>query len=39
MALPKGQFDEQVDSLLQFLGWADHNNRFRVRYGRAIGMY
>ncbi len=39
MALPNGRFDDQFDNLSQFLGWAEHNNRFRVRYGRVIGMY
>ncbi|MCH9000184.1 MAG: phage terminase large subunit [Proteobacteria bacterium] len=39
MAFPNGRFDDQVDSLSQFLGWAEHNKRFRVRSGRHIGMY
>ena len=39
MAFPNGRFDDQVDSLSQFLGWAEHNKRFRARSGRHIGMY
>ena len=39
MAFPNGRFDDQVDSLSQFLGWAETNKRFRVRSGRHIGMY
>ncbi len=39
MALPNGRFDDQFDNLSQFLGWAEHNKRNRVRYSRVIGMY
>ena len=39
MAFPNGRFDDQVDSLSQFLGWAEHNKRFRVGGGRHYGMY
>ncbi len=39
MAFPNGRFDDQVDSLSQFLGWAEHNKRFRARSGRHYGMY
>ncbi len=34
MAFPNGRFDDQVDSLSQFLGWVEHNKRFRARSGR-----
>ncbi len=39
MAFPYGRFDDQVDSLSQFLGWAERNKRNRVVSGRHIGMY
>ena len=39
MAFPNGRFDDQVDSLSQFLGWVEYNKRNRVRSGRHIGMY
>jgi predicted phage terminase large subunit-like protein len=39
MAFPNGRFDDQVDSLSQFLGWAEHNKRFRARSVPLIGMY
>ena len=39
LAFPNGRFDDQVDSLSQFLGWAEHHKRFRARSGRHIGMY
>jgi predicted phage terminase large subunit-like protein len=39
MAFPNGRFDDQVDSLSQFLGWVEHNKRFRARSGRHYGMY
>jgi predicted phage terminase large subunit-like protein len=39
MAFPNGRFDDQVDSLSQFLRWAEDNKRFRVRCGHHIGMY
>ena len=39
MAFPNGRFDDQVDSLSQFLGWAEFNKRNRVVSGRHIGMY
>ena len=39
MAFPNGRFDDQVDSLSQFLGWAENSKRYRVRNGRHDGMY
>ena len=39
MAFPNGRFDDQVDSLSQFLGWAEFSKRNRVVSGRHIGMY
>ena len=39
MAFPNGRFDDQVDSLSQFLGWVEYYKRNRVRSGRHIGMY
>ncbi len=39
MAFPNGRFDDQVDSLSQFLCWAEHNKRFRARSVPHIGMY
>ena len=39
MAFPNGRFDDQVDSLSQFLRWAEHNKRFRARSVPLIGMY
>ncbi len=39
LAFPNGRFDDQVDSLSQFLGWAEHHKRFRVGSCRTIGMY
>ena len=39
MAFPNGRHDDQVDSLSQFLGWAERNKRNRVVCGRHIGMY
>jgi predicted phage terminase large subunit-like protein len=39
LAFPGGRFDDQVDSLSQFLGWAEHHKRTRVRISRHIGMY
>ena len=39
MAFPNGRFDDQVDSLSQFLGWAEHRKRFRVGSGTHYGMY
>ena len=39
MAFPNARFDDQVDSLSQFVGWAEHSKRFRVRCGHHIGMY
>ncbi len=38
LAFPNGRFDDQVDSLSQFLGWAEHHKRFRARSGRHRGM-
>ena len=39
MAFPNGRFDDQVDNLSQFVGWAEHRKPFRVRCGHHIGMY
>ena len=39
MAFPNGRFDDQVDSVSQFLGWAENRLRFKVGSGRTIGMY
>lgn len=39
MAFPNGRFDDQVDSLSQFLGWAEGNKRNRIVCGTHIGMY
>ncbi len=39
MAFPNGRFDDQVDSVSQFLGWAELRKRNRVICGRLIGMY
>ena len=39
MAFPNGKFDDQVDSLSQFLGWAEHSKRFRVVCSTHYGMY
>ncbi|MHA1569880.1 MAG: phage terminase large subunit [Alphaproteobacteria bacterium] len=39
MAFPNGRFDDQVDSLSQFLRWAEHHKLNRVRSGRHDGMY
>ena len=39
MAFPNGRFDDQVDSLSQLLGWAEHKKRIRVGSGRHFGMY
>ena len=39
MAFPNGPFDDQVDSLSQFLGWAERNKRSRARCGTHVGMY
>ena len=39
MAFPNGRFDDQVDSLSQFLRWAEDRKRFRVVCGTHIGMY
>ncbi len=39
LAFPNGRFDDQVDSLSQFLGWAEHKKRYRVGSSRHIGMY
>jgi predicted phage terminase large subunit-like protein len=38
MAFPNGKFDDQVDSVSQFLAWAEYNKRNRARSGRHIGM-
>jgi hypothetical protein len=35
LTFPNGRFDDQVDSLSQFLGWADFSKRFRARSGRT----
>jgi predicted phage terminase large subunit-like protein len=39
LAFPGGRYDDQVDSLSQFLGWAEHYRRFRPGNGRVFGMY
>ena len=39
LAFPNGRFDDQVDSLSQFLGWAERSKRFRVVCGRHYGMF
>ncbi len=39
MAFPNGRFDDQVDSLSQFLGWVEYHKRNRVVCGTHIGMY
>ncbi len=39
MAFPNGLFDDQVDSLSQFLGWVKYYKRNRVRGGRTVGLY
>lgn len=39
LAFPNGKFDDQVDSVSQFLGWAEYHHRHRVRSGSTIGMF
>ena len=39
LAFPNGRFDDQVDSLSQFLGWAERSKRSWVVCGRHYGMY
>ena len=39
LAFPYGRHDDQVDSVSQFLNWAEDRKLFRVRSGRHIGMY
>ena len=38
MAFPNGRYDDQVDSVSQFLGWADWHKRNRSRSGRSVGL-
>jgi len=39
LAFPYRQYDDQVDSLSQFLTWVTDRQRNRIRYGTTIGMY
>jgi len=39
LAFPSSTYDDQVDSLSQFLTWMSERWRNRIRYGRTIGMY
>lgn len=39
LAFPSGTYDDQVDSLSQFLTWITDRQRHRVRYGTTTGMY
>jgi predicted phage terminase large subunit-like protein len=39
LAFPNGRHDDQVDSVSQFLTWAEEQQRNRVYNGRHIGMY
>ncbi len=39
LAFPLGKFDDQVDSLSQFLMWAEKQNRGRVRSSILCGSY
>ena len=39
LAFPNGKFDDQVDSLSQFLAWAEYRKRSRARSSRHWGMY
>jgi hypothetical protein len=32
LAFPKGRYDDQVDSVSQFLNWAEKGNRWEARY-------
>ena len=37
MQFPNGKFDDQVDSVSQFLGWVDYRRRNRFSCGRIVG--
>jgi predicted phage terminase large subunit-like protein len=37
MQFPNGKFDDQVDSVSQFLSWVDYQRRHRVRFGTTVG--
>ena len=39
LAFPYGRFDDQVDSVSQFIAWVEWKKRNTVRFGRAIGTY
>ncbi len=39
MAFPNGRFDDQVDSVSQFLGWAEGRKRNQITSSTNIGMY
>ena len=38
LAFPRGRFDDRVDGLPQFLGWAEYQKRSRPGGGRHIGI-
>lgn len=37
MQFPNGKFDDQVDSVSQFLSWVDWRRRNTIRYGTVVG--
>lgn len=39
LAFPNGKFDDQVDSLSQFLWWTEHKKRNRSSTGVHFGMF
>jgi predicted phage terminase large subunit-like protein len=39
LAFPNGKFDDQVDSVSQFIWWQEDRIRRVARYGRVTGMY
>jgi predicted phage terminase large subunit-like protein len=39
LVFPNGKFDDQVDSVSQFLAWAEDKKRNGARSGRHFGMY
>ncbi len=39
LAFPYGRYDDQMDSMSQFLQWARLRGVFVTRYSRTIGMY
>jgi predicted phage terminase large subunit-like protein len=39
MAFPNGKFDDQIDSVSQFLIWVDKRRRRVARASRVVGMY